>query len=196
MCFVSSSEQTEDLSSDDGTSKSGVKEGTKRRSPRGHIGSYVHVLRRATDAVTQHIRFERQSAFERLSEDEKTQATTALIDACSSDSNLELVKDLVRNVGVDVNGFYTGSDGTTETCALHTSAFNDATEVMRFLCSGIDERDSSRDGGLCDVDVIDENGWSALHFAAGADSVAGVRILASFGAQTAREAQNGYTPWG
>ena len=169
---------------------------TKRRSPSGHIGSYVRVLQLATEAVTRHVRFERQKAFERMSDDEKTLTTTALIDACSSDSNLELVKDLVRKKGVDVNGFYVGSDGTTETCALHTAAFNSATEVMRFLCSGIDERHSSMDGGLCDVDTIDENGWTALHFAAGADSAEGVRTLASFGAQTAREAQNGYTPWG
>jgi len=169
---------------------------SKRRSPSGHIGSFVRVLQLATEAVTRHVRLERRMAFERMSDDEKTLATTALIDASSSDSNLELVKGLVRNQGVDVNGFYVGSDGTTETCALHTAAFNNATDVMRFLCSGIDERHGSLDGGLCDVDLVDENGWTALHFAAGADSAEGVRTLASFGAQTAREAQNGYTPWG
>ena len=166
-----------------------------RRRPTGCLGAYARILRRAADAVTEHVRSQRKEAFDRLSEEEKAQTTTAFIDACSSDDNLEIVEDLVRNVGVDVDGFYVGSDGTTETCGLHTAAFNDATEIMKFLCSGIDERDPAKDGGLCDIDVVDSNKWSALHFAAGADSADGVRVLASFGAKMTEEAANGYTPY-
>ena len=168
---------------------------TVRRRPTGCLGAYARILRRAADAVTEHVRSQRKEAFNRLSEEEKAQATTAFIDACSSDDNLAVVQDLVRNVGVDVDGFYVGSDGTTETCGLHTAAFNDATDIMKFLCSGIDERDPAKDSGLCDVDVVDSNQWSALHFAAGADSAAGVRVLASFGAKMTEEAANGYTPY-
>ena len=166
-----------------------------RRRPTGCLGAYARILRRAADAVTEHVRSQRKEAFDRLSEEEKAQTTTAFIDACSSDDNLEIVEDLVRNVGVDVDGFYVGSDGTTETCGLHTAAFNDATEIMKFLCSGIDERDPAKDSGLCDIDVVDSNKWSALHFAAGADSADGVRVLASFGAKMTEEAANGYTPY-
>lgn len=166
-----------------------------RRRPTGCLGAYARILRRAADAVTEHVRSQRKEAFDRLSEEEKAQTTTAFIDACSSDDNLDIVEDLVRNVGVDVDGFYVGSDGTTETCGLHTAAFNDATEIMKFLCSGINERDPAKDGGLCDIDVVDSNKWSALHFAAGADSADGVRVLASFGAKMTEEAANGYTPY-
>jgi hypothetical protein len=166
-----------------------------RRRPTGCLGAYARILRRAAEAVTEHVRSQRKEAFARLSEEERTEATTAFIDACSSDDNLEVVEDLIRNVGVDIDGFYVGSDGTTETCGLHTAAFNDATEVLKFLCSGIDERDPAKDGGLCDIDVVDSNKWSALHFAAGADSGAGVRVLASFGAKMSVEAANGYTPY-
>ena len=166
-----------------------------RRRPTGCLGAYARILRRAAEAVTEHVRSQRKEAFARLSEEERAEATTAFIDACSSDANLEVVEDLVRNAGVDIDGFYVGSDGTTETCGLHTAAFNDATEVLKFLCSGIDERDPAKDGGLCDIDVVDSNKWSALHFAAGADSAAGVRVLASFGAKMSVEAANGYTPY-
>lgn len=39
------------------------------------------------------------------------------------------------------------------------------------------------------------NGWTALHFAAGANSVSSVRILAEHGAKLTIEASNGYTPY-
>ena len=167
----------------------------RRRRPSGCIGAYAQVLRMATEAAADRIRTARREAFARLPAEEQARHTSTLIDACASDANLEMVQDLVRNVGIDVNGFHVGSDGITETCILHTAAFNGATEVVRFLCSGIDERDPSRDGGLCDVDLVDENGWTALHFAAGADSVETVRVLASFGVRMTIEAANGYTPY-
>jgi ankyrin repeat protein len=94
---------------------------------------------------------------------------------------------------MDVNRFYIGNDGT-ETCALHTAAFNGADNVVEFLCAGIDLRDSRLDGGLCDVNAKDINGWTALHFAAGANSVAAVRVLAHHGAILNVEAHNGYAP--
>ena len=66
--------------------------------------------------------------------------------------------------------------------------------MVEFLCAGIHEQDGDEDGGLCDVDCIDSNGWSALHFAAGANAVPVVRVLARHGAKLQVEATNGYSP--
>lgn len=44
------------------------------------------------------------------------------------------------------------------------------------------------------MDRKDDNGWTAMHFAAGANSVEAVRILAAHGAELSEEAVNGYTP--
>jgi len=44
------------------------------------------------------------------------------------------------------------------------------------------------------VNATDNNGWTALHFAAGANSAAAVRVLARRGALLNVEAHNGYTP--
>merc|ERR1719162_1311419 len=117
------------------------------------------------------------------------------IDACTSDNKLSIVKDILQKQKImDVDRFFIGPDDT-ETCALHAAAFHGAEDVLRFLCRGIDERDPDLDGGLCDVNVQDGNGWTALHFAAGANSVTSVRVLARHGANLTVEASNGYTPF-
>lgn len=103
------------------------------------------------------------------------------------------MKRLVRE-GIDVDGFYVASDGT-ETCALHMAAFNGASGIIRYLCGPVDELCSDNDGGLCDVNVRDDNGWTACHFAAGANCVECVSILARMGASLTTEAGNGYTPY-
>jgi ankyrin repeat protein len=54
--------------------------------------------------------------------------------------------------------------------------------------------DSTQDGGLCNVNMKDSNGWTAMQFAAGANSVEAVQILAKHGADLSIEAANGYTP--
>lgn len=69
---------------------------------------------------------------------------------------------------MDVDRFFVGPDDT-ETCALHAAAFNGAEKTLEFLSGGIDEYDKNNDAGLCDVDIRDANGWTALHFAAGAN---------------------------
>merc|ERR1739848_487865 len=129
--------------------------------------------------------------FESLPSEEQRLRSLEFLRACTSNDTLNRVKELI--CVMDVDRFYIGNDGT-ETCALHTAAFNGADKVVEFLCAGINPKDSQLDGGLCDVNAKDNNGWTALHFAAGANSVAAVRVLAHHGATLNVEAQNGYTP--
>jgi hypothetical protein len=163
--------------------------------PSGCVGAYSRAIQHAASRVKQLLKEKRKSIYEALSLNEQLQCTTAFIDACASDDTLATVRDMIqkRNI-IDVDGFYVGSDGT-ETCALHTAAFHGACRVLEFLCSGIDENSADRDGGLADVNLKDANGWTAMHFAAGANSVEAVQILSSHGSQLAVEAANGYTPF-
>jgi ankyrin repeat protein len=138
------------------------------------------------------VKQERRDRFDVLPN--KEVVARSFIDACCSDESLDVVRDLVQVRGIiDADGFYVGSDGT-ETCALHASAFHGATQVLEFLCGGIGEKDASQDEGLCCVDLQDANGWTALHFAAGANCVDSARILADRGAKLTVVAENGYTP--
>lgn len=163
--------------------------------PSGCVGAYSRAIRHSASQVTQLLKETRKANFEALSMNEQLQVSREFIDACTSDETLSTVKELVRKRNVvNVDGFYAGSDGT-ETCALHTAALNGACRVLEFLCKGIDEHCAEKDGGLCNVNLRDANQWSALHFAAGANSVEAVKILASSGAQLAVEAANGYTPF-
>jgi ankyrin repeat protein len=163
--------------------------------PSGCIGAYANTVKTAAQQVTCRIKEERKCNFEALSPDEQFNLGIRFIDACSSDDKLSIVKEILQTEKrMDVDRFFIGPD-ETETCALHAAAFNGAEKVLEFLCGGIDERDPDLDCGLCDVDIRDGNGWTALHFAAGANSVSSVRILAEHGANLTIEAGNGYTPY-
>ena len=171
--------------------------------PSGSVGAYSRAIHRAARALTSIVKERRRARFQALPIDEQRQLSLAFLDACSSDENLSLVQDMIQNMDVDC--FFVGSDGS-ETCALHTAAFHGAAKVLDFLCRGIDYGDSditrlpespcgrSEDGGLCNINATDSNGWTALHFAAGANAVTAADVLASYGAQLAVEANNGYTP--
>jgi len=160
--------------------------------PTGCVGAYAHAVKSAASELTRLIKYERKSNFDALPPGERLQRGIRFIDACTSDNKLHIVKLLLPCM--DVDRFFIGPDDT-ETCALHAAAFNGAESVLRFLCGGIDEKDASADGGLCDVNVRDGNWWTALHFAAGANSVTSVRVLAGHGAKLTIEASNGYTPY-
>ena len=164
----------------------------QEKKPSGCVGAYFRAIQRASNLITQKVQEQRRARFE--AHTQKELLAQAFIDACCSDDSLDIVKDLVQKRGeIDAQGFYVGSDGT-QTCALHASAFHGATKVLEFLCGGIDELDATNDGGLCSVNVQDENGWTALHFAAGANCAESVRILADRGASLSITAENGYTP--
>ncbi len=169
------------------------------KAPSGSVGAYSQAIQKAAYAVMTITKERRKARYLALTEDDQRNFSLAFLDACSSDENLPLIKEMVQNM--DVDGFFVGSDGS-ETCALHTAAFHGASKVLDFLCQGIDYGDSSdegsssmfHDGGLCNINATDSNGWTALHFAAGANGVTATKILASNGAQLAVEANNGYTP--
>jgi len=162
-----------------------------RKVPSGCVGAYSRAIHKAADHVTSQIKEKRKLMFESLSFEDQRQRSLEFLSVCASNDTIDRVKEMISVM--DVNRFYIGNDGT-ETCALHTAAFNGADKVVEFLCAGIDLQDSRLDGGLCDVNAKDNNGWSALHFAAGANSVAAVRVLAHHGAILNVEAHNGYAP--
>jgi len=162
------------------------------KMPSGCVGAYFRAIHRASKGIRRIVQQQRRDRFEALPD--KDFVARSFIDACCSDDSFDLVIDLVQRQGImDADGFYLGSDGT-ETCALHASAFHGATKVLEFLCGGIDERDPSKDEGLCNVDIQDANLWTALHFAAGGNVVESARILAEQGAKLNCTASNGYTP--
>lgn len=169
--------------------------------PSGSVGAYSRAIQRAAYEVLTITKARRKERFQSLSSEDQRHFSLAFLDACSSDEHLPLIKQMIHNM--DIDGFFVGSDGS-ETCALHTAAFHGASQVLDFLCQGIDygnntcEEEGSchcfQDGGLCEVNARDSNGWTALHFAAGANSASAARTLVSHGAHLAVEANNGYTP--
>ena len=164
-----------------------------KKMPSGCVGAYSQAIIKAANGVTQYVKDQRQAKFDALSMDEQYQLSTRFLEACTSNDTLPLVKVMIHSMNVD--GFFLGSDGGTETCALHTAAFHGAHQVLDFLCQRINISDPTQDGGLATVNSKDINGWTALHFAAGANSVETVQVLVKHhGALLHMEANNGYTP--
>jgi hypothetical protein len=170
---------------------------TTKKMPSGCVGAYSQAITKATNGVTQYIKDQRQVKFDALSTDEQYQLSSHFLDACTSNDTLPLVQQMIHAMNVD--GFFMGLEDIeraagTETCALHTAAFHGAHKVLEFLCQSIHATDSTQDGGLANVNLKDTNGWTALHFAAGANSVETVQVLVQHGALLNMEANNGYTP--
>jgi hypothetical protein len=162
-----------------------------RKMSSGCVGAYSRAIQKAATCVTNIVKERRAANFLALSPYEQHEASLAFLDACSSDESLSIVKEMIHTM--DVDGFYMGYDGS-ETCALHTAAFHGASKVLEFLCQGVDDSDPQKDGGLSEINRRDNNGWTALHFAAGADSVPAIQVLKRHGAELSVTASNGYTP--
>ena len=177
---------------DDEEKESECKAVEGRKIPSGCVGAYFRAIHKAATSIKNIIKERRKAKFLALSQEEQRQSAIIFLDACSSDGSLSIVKELIHQI--DVDGFYMGSDGS-EACALHTAAFHGASKVLEFLCQGIaDGSDPDNDGGLCEINRRDNNGWTALHFAAGANAVLVINVLARHGAELSVEANNGYTP--
>jgi len=162
-----------------------------RKIPSGCVGAYYIAIHEAANHITEQIKESRRSKFQALSTEYQRERSIEFLAACTSNDSLDRVKEMISIM--DVNRFFVGHDGT-ETCALHTAAFNGADKVVDFLCMGIHHQKSQLDGGICDFNSRDSNGWTALHFAAGANSILAVQVLAQHGAALDVEAQNGYSP--
>lgn len=163
-----------------------------KKVPSGCVGAFRRALAGSKYAVAEIVLARRSETFSSFPEHVQDQLSTALIDACASDDSLETVKFLVQKQCVPVQRFHIGSDGT-QTCPLHASAFHGSLKILDFLCCGVGESASGdEDGGMADVNTRDINGWTALHFAAGANNPSTVQVLFRHGAKDA-EAVNGYT---
>mmetsp|Transcript_21245 Transcript_21245/g.46107 ORF Transcript_21245/g.46107 Transcript_21245/m.46107 type:complete len:872 (-) Transcript_21245:196-2811(-) len=173
-----------------------------KKTPTGCVGAYRRAISKATDRIVELVKEDRRTNYKSLSDEEQRLLGTALLDACSSDDQLESVVEFVDR-GIDVEDFYVASDGT-ETSALHAAAFHGSFAILEYLCQGLDDgvmasssstRRRYRDGGLCNVNLRDSNGWTALHFAAGTNCTRSIQILVRHGADLSVEAANGYTPY-
>ena len=147
-----------------------------RSLPFGCVGAYRETRRRAQKLAI----FARQAlvreTFDNLPDEERARLVSEWLDACTSDEDLERVQELSQQV--DVHAWYQGE------CALHMACFAGARGIVEFLCAH----------EACDVNRADDNGWTALHFAAGANAVEVTKVLLRFGADGNKEASNGYTP--
>jgi len=164
-----------------------------KQKPTGCAGAFARALASARQILHCQLKESRSLTFKHLSSEEQNILSTRFIDLCTADENLEEICSLVQQ-GVDPDGFYHSTEGPAPTCGVHTAAFAGASAVVDYLCSGVEIKEE-RDGGLCDVNLKDENGWTALHFAAGANNVKTVEVLAAKGASLMVEAGNGYTPY-
>lgn len=163
----------------------------ERKMPSGCVGAYSRAIHKANIHIAASVKASRKSKFDSMSPEDRQRYSLDFLNACSSNDSFDRVKEMI--VCMDVDGFFVGNDGS-ETCALHTASFHGAEKVVDFLCGGIDDHDPKRDGGLCQVNLPDSNGWTALHFAAGANSVSVLHVLVKHGAKLKIEAHNGYTP--
>mmetsp|Transcript_896 Transcript_896/g.988 ORF Transcript_896/g.988 Transcript_896/m.988 type:complete len:238 (-) Transcript_896:386-1099(-) len=179
---------------DDGEQQLNQANQSNSKMPSGCVGAYSRAIQKVSERVSQLVKQSRKNIFLALTEEEQRRISLDFLEACSSDDSLNLVKEVIH--AVDVDGFYNTIDGSETTCALNTAAFHGASQVIEYLCKGIaDHNDDGKDGGFCDVNMKDSNGWTAMHFAAGNNKVAAIRALAS---QTTTnlsiEANNGWTP--
>jgi ankyrin repeat protein len=173
----------------------------------GVVGNYKTLLLEASKQLKLNVVTQRTLKFSSLDRTQQAILSSQWLEICTNGTSDDARECLAS--GIDVNGFYRDSinnidededDETFLQCALHVAASSGNVQVLQFLLDGIDEdsiADSSLlDGGCCEMDVIDVNGWTAAHFAVAAnDGEKIIKILSSAGSNMTVEAASGYSPY-
>jgi hypothetical protein len=152
--------------------------------PSGSVGAYQRALQQAHTRIRAIRKEQRKTLFYNLSNQQ--QVATEFIQACRDDTNSATILQLLPTMHVD--GFFIvnnnnnnhADDDAQPDCALHTAAFSNSTIIINILC----------EHAGADVDIEDENGWTALHYCRSAESA---RSLLNWGARADIVAANGYT---
>lgn len=168
----------------------------------GWVGAYRQVVHAAHDRIRSIVKQQRLERFNALSEEERNHISSSFMEAVVT-NNTNNVRQLIDAMNVDEAFLVGGNDNpndnnTNVMYPLHAAAFHGADQVLEFLCEDISNSSAGTapDGGLiANIDQQDPTGWTALHFAVGANSVTAVRLLLARKADPSIEADNGYTPF-
>jgi Ankyrin repeats (3 copies) len=162
--------------------------------PSGCVGAYLRAVANAHHQMTAWVQAERRHRYQSLDPVRRRQVEVAFLEACAADDYATVLNLVQEQATVDVDGFFATSVEGIVSCGLHQAALHGASRVVEFLCRGIHDTDDADDGGCCTVNLQDANGWTALHYAVGANRVDAIHALLRCGASPDVEAANGYTP--
>jgi Ankyrin repeats (many copies) len=190
----------------------------------GSIGAYKRIVRAAKREIVSIVRQQRRNHYHSIVDDDEKRNLVNRFMAAVIANDLPLVQQYIHRIDIDesypIQAARGGEDNDTaaQMYPVHAAAFYGADQVLDYLCQSIDsnpklqspgKRKKSRfsssnnvdpliciDGGLANINQQDMTGWTVLHFAAGSNNTAAVRMLLyKYNADPNIEADNGYTPF-